>query len=93
MTNNSNTTTGRPTVKNNCFQVSSIRGINDSSTTFVSDLSKLKFEYVDGMQMKELKLCGSESVVNGIQGLAINEESTVSLTEIGNMINCDTWRL
>ena len=47
--------------KNDCFQVSHIKGRTDSRTTFISDFGKLKKGYYHGMGFHKLRLCGSSS--------------------------------
>jgi hypothetical protein len=49
--------------KNNCFQVSQIKGKFDTTTEFKSDLSNLKMQYREGMEMRRLTLCGTSTEV------------------------------
>ena len=53
------------TGKNNCFQVSQIKG-NDDGADFVSDLSKLKASFLDGMKFTRLRMCGTDLDFRGV---------------------------
>ena len=68
-----NNTVQNGTGKNNCFQVSQIKG-NDDDAYFVSDLSKLKASFLDGMKMTRLRMCGTDLVFTGVQGFVSNGE-------------------
>ena len=78
-----NNTAQNGTGKNNCFQVSQIKG-NDDDANFVSDLSKLKASFLDGMKMTRLRMCGTELVFTGVQGFISDGAQTIALTPIGS---------
>jgi len=79
-------------VRNNCFQVSQIKGRSDPLTTYKSDLSKLKQYYKDGSRMSKIKLCGTLRDLDGIQGFTTNEAGEeLELGYIGQNFNCSEW--
>ena len=64
------------------------------STSLVSDLTKLKMSYTDGMRLTRVRLCGPYYNADGIQGFVSDGFTTVPLIPIGNhSFNCVDWEL
>jgi len=74
--------------KTNCFQVSQIKGRTDFQTSFQSDFSKLKKSYYHGMALTKIRLCGTNSKFNGIQGFHKDESRFLTLSMIGEAKTC-----
>ena len=79
--------------KNNCFQVSQIKGRTDYSTTFLSDFSKLKTSWYHGMAFTKLRLCGTTTKFSSIQGFVKDATRFLTLTQIGTApsTECKTY--
>ena len=69
--------------KNNCFQVSQIKGRTDYATTFTSDFSKLKTGWYHGMYMSKVRVCGTSTSFEGIQATIRDETRFANLKQIG----------
>ena len=79
-----------------CYQASAISGFSDSSKTFVSNLSELKWYHEDGMRVNMVGLCGPTN--NDFHGIWVANENvatddTLRLKAIGDIRNCDTYFL
>lgn len=77
---------------NVCFLASSLNGAT-STGTFASDLPKLKTDFNSNMTVRQVNLCGTEGTIEGIQAVLSDGKKTISLTPLGKMVSCETWKV
>ena len=68
-------------------------GRSDFTTDFVSDLTKLKEQYREDMEMRKLRLCGSFKDLQGVQGWLENGFYQIQLNTIGSSYECQEWEI